>query len=123
MPQENLEQLRAAHALEEGKKLRRRDVVRLPAMILNNGLLSAAAFALDDKRVEMRGAMEATIRFLHKRQLTSGTNVLTLVEDLTSNMRDAFAVQRATDESLAYLSYLKRFASKGKDEEDAEERP
>ncbi len=120
MPQ-NLEQLRAAHALDESKKLNRRDVVKLPAMILNNGLLSAAAFTLDNNRADMRAAMEATIRFLNKRQLTTGTTVFTLVADLTSSTRDAFAVQRATNESLAYLSYLKRFAPRSKDEEDTEE--
>jgi CRISPR-associated protein Cmr5 len=43
----NLEQIRAAHALSAARQLDRGAVTKLPALIINNGLLATIAFTLD----------------------------------------------------------------------------
>ena len=40
---QNLEQIRAARALADQSKTTKRDVTKLPALIVNNGLLAATA--------------------------------------------------------------------------------
>ena len=61
---QNLEQIRAAHALQKAPTLDKQVVSKLPAMILNNGLLAAAAFARDGNREGMRDAMDAVADYL-----------------------------------------------------------
>ena len=43
----NLEQIRAARALADERNTTKRDVTKLPALIINNGLLATAAFAAE----------------------------------------------------------------------------
>jgi CRISPR-associated protein Cmr5 len=127
MPQQNLEQLRAAHALAywsdpknhtanqgaEGGEV----VSKLPALIINNGLLATAAFAKSKG-----GGYEAIILriFQHLARVEIGVYPAPVgfrqgdgqldphLRELTA--RDSTTLQRATAEALAYLSYLKRFA-------------
>lgn len=111
---QNLEQIRAAHALEPAKSLDRSAVNKLPAMILANGLLAAAAFCDADgggeSRKDMKLALNATAMHLANRGLIApGTNTAKgIIQDLSG--RDSHHLQRATSEALAFIAYLKRFA-------------
>lgn len=113
---QNLDQIRAAAALEPAKDLSRSAISKLPSLILNNGLLAAAAFADADGGGENRGdlkkAMIATAKHLANRGIAAaGTaDIRALITDLSGT--DSLTLQRATAESLAYLAYLKRFAQK-----------
>jgi len=123
----NLEQLRAAHAHQHVGTLKRKDVAKLPALILNNGLLAAAAFVTDEKRGPMKLAMNAVADHLAERGLVNkldledGTSekpdTEAMLQDLAERP-DATPLQRATAEALAYLSYLKRFAATDKEEQE-----
>jgi CRISPR type III-B/RAMP module-associated protein Cmr5 len=112
----NLEQIRAANAIEPAKSLDRSAVNKLPAMILTNGLLAAAAFCEaeggGDNRGQMKRALDATTDHLSKRGLIAQgkTQTKELIADLAA--RDSHQLQRATAEALAFIAYLKRFAPK-----------
>lgn len=112
----NLEQIRAANALEPAKALSRSAVNKLPAMILANGLLATAAFCSADgggeNRGDMKKALDATAKHLANRgHLASGTNTVAgMIQDLSQ--RSSHELQRATAEALAFIAYLKRFAPK-----------
>jgi len=112
----NLEQIRAANALNPAKELSRSAVNKLPAMILANGLLATAAFCNavggGENRADMKKALEATARHLASRgHLSSETKtVAEMIEDLSK--RTSYELQRATAEALAFIAYLKRFAPK-----------
>jgi CRISPR-associated protein Cmr5 len=113
---QNLDQIRAAAALEPAKTLDRSAISKLPGLILTNGLLSAAAFCDaeggGDNRGHLKKAMIAITKHLAARGIAgSGTvEIKPLIEDLSR--RDALNLQRATTEALALLAYLKRFANK-----------
>jgi CRISPR type III-B/RAMP module-associated protein Cmr5 len=112
----NLEQIRAANALEPAKELSRSAVNKLPAMILANGLLATAAFCNaeggGENRGDMKKALEATAKHLANRgHLTPETKTVAgMIEDLSK--RTSHELQRATAEALAFIAYLKRFAPK-----------
>lgn len=112
----NLEQIRAANALEPAKDLSRSAVNKLPAMILANGLLATAAFCNaeggGENRGDMKKALDATARHLAQRgPLATGTNTVSgMIQDLSR--RSSHELQLATAEALAFLAYLKRFAPK-----------
>lgn len=115
---QNLDQIRAAAAdklLPQGKThpFVRSDVVGLPALILTNGLLAAAAFCCEegkDKRQGMKLAFDGIALHLKERSLTTATTGKNLIMDLAT--KDSLSLQRATTEALAFLAYLKRFALK-----------
>ena len=112
---QNLDQIRAAAALKllpEGKKhdFDRSDVVGIPALILTNGLLAAAAYCCEDgkdARKGMKHAFNGIAGHLKERGIIASVS---LIEDLSK--KDCLALQRATAEALAFLAYLKRFALK-----------
>ncbi len=112
----NLEQIRAANALDPAKNLSRSAVNKLPAMILANGLLATAAFCNaeggGENRADMKKALEATAKHLADRgYLAAGTStVAEMIQDLSQ--RTSHELQQATAEALAFIAYLKRFASK-----------
>lgn len=115
----NLEQFRAANAIEWADSLDRQVVRKLPALILANGLLAAAAFSLDsESREDMRAIWMAIGTHLHRsghlRAAPSGVDnnarVTSFLKELVG--RSPLDLQRATMEALAYLGYLKRFTPK-----------
>ena len=121
---ENLEQIRAKNALLRAESLNRRDARKLPALIINNGFLAAAAFTLDSKiREGLRDVVEAIAEHLNNRDLLTKSpagrdgneRIRSVIGELSG--KEPHELQRATDESLAYIAYLKRFAKKG-DEDD-----
>ena len=121
---QNLEQLRAAHALLKTDRLDRQAINKIPALIINNGLLAAAAFSLGESRSGMRAAFEATTDYLKQRgHLASNTPATPdgLIDHLSRRAATSADLQRATSEALAYLAYLKRFAKKGRGGDDTEE--
>ncbi len=112
---QNLEQIRAAHALKKAASLDKNVVNKLPAMVLNNGLLAAAAFAKDGNRDGLREAMDAVADHLKSRGLVDTT--VGSCDDMIKRLSagSSAELQRATAEALAYLAYLKRFATKSGD--------
>jgi len=115
---QNLDQIRAAAAnklLPQGQKhnFDRSDVVGIPALILSNGLLPAAAFCCEqgkDKRAGMKHTFNGIAAHLKERGLTNAATGQDLIIDLAK--QDSLTLQRATTEALAFLAYLKRFAVK-----------
>jgi len=114
----NLEQIRAAAALQPAKSLDKSAVNKLPAMIMSNGLLATIAFCHAESggvnRSHMTNALQATARHLAAQNLVAaGTaDLMALVKDLSG--RDSHHLQRATGEALAFIGYLRRFAEKDK---------
>jgi CRISPR-associated protein Cmr5 len=112
----NLEQIRAAAALEPAKALDRSAVNKLPAMILNNGLLATIAFchaeSSGSNRPQMASALQATARHLAGQKLLESetSDLIAFARDLSG--RDSHHLQRATAEALAFIGYLRRFAKK-----------
>ncbi len=116
---QNLEQIRAAAAFEPAKALDKSAVNKLPAMILNNGLLSTVAFCCSESdgknRGGMKDALEITAKHLEKQNLLSSGkgNLDGLIQDLSE--RSSFHLQNATAEALEFIGYLRRFAKKEKE--------
>lgn len=107
----NLDQVRAIHAYESGEKLEKSYVDRVPSMIVNNGLLATAAFAATDNQKERIGpVIRAVALYLKSQKLTSAETPADLCKDLANKSSEQLRL--ATDEALAYLSFLKRFAKK-----------
>lgn len=115
---ENLDQIRAQHAVRVAEGIDRKAVTRIAAMIVNNGLLAAAAFA--DQRTsqgqpqkpEMKKVCDVLADYLRSRGLTSGSVTTAMISDLCSRERTSQDLRLATDEALAYLGFLKRFAAR-----------
>lgn len=114
---QNLDQIRAGNALGAADRVSRKAVTKLPAMIVNNGLLAAAAFA-NNKSEELLEAMNAVAAHLADRRIgrlppeTSGKTDA-LLRHLVGPAAGSDCLRLATSEALAYLSYLKRFANRG----------
>ncbi len=112
----NLEQIRAAAAIEAYKGLDKAAVNKLPALILTNGLLATVAFCKSasgaDSRSHMKKALEATAEHLVSQRLLTGA--CKDLEGLSKALSDCDSIhlQRATEESLAFVGYLRRFAEK-----------
>lgn len=112
----NLEQIRAAGAIEPAKKLDKSAVNKLPAMIMSNGLLATIAFCHSEgggsNRSHMVEALKATASHLAKAGLTGKdvSGLESFAKDLSQ--RNSIDLQRATEEALAFIGYLRRFASK-----------
>jgi len=111
----NLEQIRAAAALPVALGLRRSAISKLPGLILNNGLLATAAFCNaqggGENRIDQLTAMRAVAGHLATRGIVGNqvNDISPMIADLSA--RNSIDLQRATSEALAFLSYLKRFAT------------
>jgi len=110
----NLDQIRAAHALQHAANLDKGAVSKLPALIINNGLLATTAFVLSDgggdNRRVMLDALGRVAAHLQARGIIQppAANAEQLMLRLTE--ANSQTLQVATQEALAYLGYLKRFA-------------
>lgn len=124
---ENLEQRRAAHALAKAYACRKQEkdgdcLPGYPSLIINSGLLATLAYSMEksvkDGRVKTETqwwAVSSAIAFhLHNLGIVTRQqgepDAASLRDALTSNRCDTFTLRRATDEALAFLGYLKRFA-------------
>jgi CRISPR-associated protein Cmr5 len=115
---QNLDQLRAANALKaagrigEGREGGDNVAKKVPAMIRENGILAAAAFA-SKTEAGYKDVFDAIIEHLRiaKRLPGCGRTALgDFIDDLSSC--DAATLRAVTTEAMAYLSYLRRFAGK-----------
>jgi len=127
----NLEQFRAAKALDVAENTSKASVSKLPAMILINGLLATAAFAGEKKkdgktpkRPEMKAVLDGAAVHLSNVEL----NIPILAkakssEDLIAMLStsDSLNLQAATQETLAFVSYVKRFTTKEGSDESSED--
>jgi len=86
-------------------------VTKLPALIVNNGLLAAAAFA-EKKGDELLRAMNAVAWHLADERISrlprTRTNTRAMTEHLAAS--DSQTLRLAAAEALSFLSYLKRYA-------------
>ncbi|NMA43446.1 MAG: type III-B CRISPR module-associated protein Cmr5 [Oligosphaeraceae bacterium] len=115
----NLEQIRAHNALtatqNPDRRLRGEYVKKIPAMIIQNGLLGAIAFALGKKDNDYKNIFSAVLTHLSSDQirLNLETQPEALEVFLEALAGESSAVLRAiTTETLAYLNYLRRFVAK-----------
>ena len=119
----NLDQIRAANALEAatGKDFRGANdgevVKKVPAMIRQNGMLGALAFAMENTgKTSHADVFLAIVRHLRSVSRLPGQKRETVdgfIQDLCAS--DAATLRTITDETMAYLNYLRRFAKKGND--------
>ncbi len=117
MAYQNLEQIRAGNALRsihrQARPVTKIEVNKLPALIVNHGLLATSALALD-KRGGILDAMNAVARHLADERVgrLQPENQICekMINELTSHHSDSAALQLATAETLEFLAYLKRFA-------------
>lgn len=121
----NLEQIRAANALayadsaekfggQEGGEV----VKKLPAMIMSNGLLAAAAFATN-KGTGWSICFDHLARHLAHGEVailsTKGGSLGVLLRELSGG--ESSTLKMATNEALAWLSYAGRFVKRDKGED------
>ncbi len=115
----NLEQIRAAAALEPARDLDKSAVNKLPALILRNGLLATIAFCASESsgenRSHMARALLATARHLASRGMVSQNyqELKDFARDLSR--QSSQNLQHATAEALAFIAYLRRFAKKSEE--------
>jgi CRISPR-associated protein Cmr5 len=122
MPEQTLEQKRAHHAwaaigrlFRNGEKIKgaddyAREAKKLPMRILTSGLGQALAFmeAKNKKKPLLKELHQnLTDWVIHQRQMASGEG-RTLLECIIHGDTDFFRC--ATEETLAYLQWLNRFA-------------
>lgn len=123
----NIEQCRAANALTQAYLCRKREhgdcLPRYPGLIINNGLIATLAFAIEKsigERNQWWHVSTAIAKHLqslnivknkqsHGTENQPDTNADSLLKTLI-NDADSLLLRRATDEAIAYLGYLKRFA-------------
>jgi CRISPR type III-B/RAMP module-associated protein Cmr5 len=119
----NLDQIRAENALVACglksapaarpaiERVAESAVTKLPALIVNNGLLAAAAFA-QKKGEEMLRAMNAVAWHLADHRVhrlpANCTTTRGLAEHLA--LSESQDLRLASSEALSFLSYMKRYA-------------
>jgi CRISPR/Cas system CMR-associated protein Cmr5 small subunit len=124
---QNLDQIRAAAALAAAKaksgnkfEFTRADVAGFPALIIQNGLLAAFAYAAEDGKTAREGlkfACDQTTAHLANpihgiAVLANQTTASAAIVALSSAPATSLDLQRATAEALVFFGYLKRFAEK-----------
>jgi CRISPR/Cas system CMR-associated protein Cmr5 small subunit len=115
----NLEQKRARHALDKADEARQQGqegncLSGYPSLIINNGLLATLAFSLHKGNQHGRVA-NAVAYHLHQMgivpQPAPGPHATALRNALVADQATSHLLRRATAEALAFLAYLKRFAT------------
>lgn len=106
----NLDQVRASRALAASnvKKQEKEgdNLSGYPSLIVNNGLIATIAFSVDKGGQHERIA-KALADYLKERNIVQSVDATSLRDALCN--ADSSTLRRATRESLAFLSYLKRF--------------
>ena len=129
----NLEQIRAKNALAaadsigKGKEGGRAVAKKVPAQIIQNGFLGALAFAIESSNdgKDDKNGYGNTFKAIQKHLKDIGKDIGVCDGDLKGFLdglcgKSAAELRMVTDETLAYLNYLRRFAKPGKDEQSAE---
>lgn len=106
----NLEQTRARNALAKASESIRDTAKKVAPMIMNNGLLAAAAFANDDRK-EFKAVFDAIIAHLADSEIGRLDKASYSLPDFIRKVSDADSamLRDSTAEALAYLNYLRRF--------------
>lgn len=136
MPLQNLEQIRAKHALSFSNKVAAGKVKatgkeggdamkKIPAMIMANGLLAAIAFSIEQKkdgsaRPGHQAIFDAIAQHLASEEILITPGVSTargLIDHLAE--ADSHTLKLATSEALEWLGYARRFLTGGDNEDDA----
>ena len=127
----NLEQIRAANALAYAKagldtrgKQGGNVLKKLPALVMGNGLLAAGAFACAQKK---NSGWDTCFNHIAKHLahpdigIAPGQDNLDKLMDYLSRSADSQTLKLATEETLAWLSYARRFeqSSENGDENDS----
>lgn len=113
----NFEQIRAKNALAKTKKIGKGGgggdnvAKKVPVMILDNGILAAAAFALENKGNGYADVFDAAIAHLADQEIALLDKTMPL-EDFIDRLAGVSSdeLRRITAETMAYLNYLRRFA-------------
>ncbi len=116
----NLDLIRAKNALEACSSIGNganggEAVKKVPSYIINNGLLAAAAFA-NENGVGYESVFKAIVKHLVsiKRIDSIPESSEWLIKYLVR--QDSAKLRDVTAETMAYLNYLRRFASKKKED-------
>ena len=129
---QNYEQIRAKNALKAassiglGNEGGRAVAKKVPALIVQDGFLGALAFAIEksnngkDKENGYGNTFKAIIRHLPEVRkdfgLCDGGDLQSFLDKLCAQPPDV--LRAITEESIAYLNYLRRFAKPGQNEEN-----
>ena len=115
----NLEQIRAKTALAADTQVMRGkndgDVVKkIPALILNHGLLAVNAYALGEKNEGYQHLFAALARHLADPGIkllpdAKPDNMARHLLDYLSKEADSSALRQVTAEAMAWLNYARRF--------------
>ena len=119
----SLEQDRAKYAMDRIREVKEKEfqkdyksyaeeyksyVRRMPMLILTNGLGNALAFIKSKKNNKASDQFYTHLnKWLKEMMIISGDDVLNWITDKNTS---SIQVQRATDEILALLNWMKRFA-------------
>jgi CRISPR/Cas system CMR-associated protein Cmr5 small subunit len=109
----NLEQIRAARAITDGKSadLTGPDggniLSKLPTLIVADGLLAAAAFAVS-KGGGYQTLIASVFNHLKEVRILSKEHLADQIQELAQT-QDTVLLRRATTEAVAYANYIKRF--------------
>jgi len=111
---QNLEQLRAKHALEKAEDAKKGAnegdcLSGYPSIIINNGLLATLAFSIEKEKQHVRVANAIAYHLHQQGVVPHAVPAATALRDALVKA-DSHALRRATAETLAFLAYLKRFA-------------
>lgn len=116
----NFEQIRAANAFEAatnpkndflGVEKSKSIAKKVPTQIRENGFLGALAFAIETKS-GYQTVFEAIMKHLPSVNCDFGINCNGTLDDFFNELSksDADVLRAITDEAMAYLNYLRRFA-------------
>lgn len=115
----NLEQIRARNALAcRSKNIRGVNdgevIKKIPPLIMNNGLLAAAAFAFNDKQGFKEVFTEIAIHLSDPeiQLLPNGVNTLDAMVDHLTSKGSSQDLRNCTNEAMAWLNYARRFVTK-----------
>ncbi len=111
---QNLEQKRAAHALERADSITKGCgggdptgvVKKVPAMVISSGILSAMAFAKEKEH----GYESVFLAFVDYSEEIYAKDLSGALDELCQ--MSAGNLRRITAEFMAYISYLRRFVTK-----------
>ena len=115
---QNLEQKRAKHAIEWAKKIGEGKkggdptgvVKRIPAQVVSCGLLASMAFANEKKE----GYADVFNAFIDYCPSIKGETIPAAIKEISA--MDSDELRYITSEFMKYLSYLRRFVEKKKEE-------
>ena len=124
----NLEQIRAANALAyalAGANTRGKQggnvLKKVPALVMGNGLLAAGAFAYAQReQTGWRSCFDHIARHLAHPEvaIAPNQNDLPKLMDFLANKADSQSLKLATEETLAWLAYARRFEQPSAEEAD-----